>query len=64
MPKFKGNFEKTNAKTRLNYSLGIDKCINPDKCVCIFCKRKREEKKSEQKRLSTTSKDYNGGDGI
>ena len=54
MTKIRGNHEVANHKTRLNYMLGLDECINPEKCVCILCKRKREEKDNDKGRQKRT----------
>jgi hypothetical protein len=32
---------RTNFKTRLAYGTGASQCS--DKCICLLCKRKREE---------------------
>jgi len=28
-------------KTRTNYTTGLKECLNPEKCRCIFCTRRR-----------------------
>jgi len=35
-------------KTRSNYGTGLKECLNPEKCVCLFCKRKRAEAKEKK----------------
>ena len=34
-------------KSRGNFSTGLEECMNPAKCICIFCKAKRAEKEKQ-----------------
>ena len=45
-------------KTRGSYGTGWSEC--PKNCVCIFCKRKREEEKKERRDYITEYFNING----